>query len=48
MEQEDTMYSKANSRRNRVRSVDIVEAVRHGKKRGVLSGCDEIEGRPGI
>jgi hypothetical protein len=28
--------------------VDIVEAVRHGKKRGVLNGCDEDGGTPGI
>jgi hypothetical protein len=25
--------------------VDIVEAVRHGKKRGVPNGCDEDGGR---
>jgi hypothetical protein len=28
--------------------VDIVEAVRHGKKIAVPNGCDDDEARPGI
>jgi hypothetical protein len=41
MKQEDMIYSKALSRRNRVVCVDIVEVVWHGKKRRVANACEE-------
>jgi hypothetical protein len=48
MKQGDMMYSMALSRRHTVVCVDIVEAVRHGKKIAVPNGCDDDEARPGM